>query len=552
VAHRDVALKWDASLDESEEEEEEKAVITVRKSASKRKSIVSRAKIAPPTEPVDASEDQGKPETSTTDDDEVESSSAPPKDEINDRLLAAALQSLQLEKKPAARQKTTTTPSIKKRPSLAPGQRLTTVIAKDVMAQQQSKKKKKAAPAPEASEPPRTSSSNRRASLKPRKANEDDGGSGVDMAALAAAMGFPKSSALSSGKSATAATSTSESKKKKQKAPASLKRVNRKARSAVEMEVEEEQAPEIPAEPVITVDASLHLDPGKGRKGKMEDRALVTTLNLENPCLAGTVTLAFVCDGHGGYTCAEFIIQHYPDIFARTFNELRREKDPADQMFHISTPANGIMRSVLALSDDFDSHSRIHRDRSGSTLTGTVIHHNSGQQWLFNLGDSRSVVLNPDNGHVLCETRDHKPDSAIEIARVEQRSRELARRTGGRESIAIEKDEHGLPRLEGMLAMTRAIGDNDGGLINKVDRVPDVFLVTSKAKRVTVLASDGIWDVMDPRGVGSERMGTYVRDQGWDDLAAKHLVEKIKADPACTDNLSAIIVRIQVNAPRGG
>lgn len=545
VAHREVALKWDANADEAAES-------APRKAPSKRKSItISRAQVAPDDE-AGVAEDTpaGSAHVDEAADAEKDDDVQAQKDDMNDRLLVAAMQTLQLDKKPP---RPATTASIKKRTSLAPGQRLTTTIAKDVMANNQSKKKKKKKkPTPEtaaaaAAAPQPSASSNRRVSLKPKKGADDDGGS-VDMAALAAAMGFPHSAAL---EGETVATASSMTKRKQKKAP-SIKSGNRKARSSVEVVVAEEEEETIevvqpPREPAVTVDASLHLDAGKGRKGKMEDRALVTTLQLENPCLEGTVTVAFVCDGHGGFTCAEFIIQHYPEIFTRTFQEARRDADPPDQRFHISTPANGIMRSVLALSDDFDSHSRIYRDRSGSTLTGTVIHHNSGQQWLFNLGDSRSVVVNPDNGHVICETRDHKPDSAIEIARVEKRSRELARRTGGRESIAIEKDEHGLPRLEGMLAMTRAIGDNDGGLINKVDRVPEVFLVTSQAKRATILASDGIWDVMDPRGVGSERMGTYVRDQGWDDLSAKHLVEKIKADPACTDNLSGIIVRIHMN-----
>lgn len=298
---------------------------------------------------------------------------------------------------------------------------------------------------------------------------------------------------------------------------------------------------------VVHIESTMHLDPGRGRS-YMEDRALVTTIEIENSCLPGTSTLSFVCDGHGGHTCAEYVIQYFPSVFMQVFNELRRDNDvagPVHSDFHIATPARGILHSVLELAKSFDRHSRIHNDTSGSTLTGTLIHHATSQQWLFNLGDSRTAVIDAVRGHVILETRDHKPDSPIEIERVERRSRELSKRTKGRDSITIETERGDCARLEGKLAMTRAIGDNDGSLINKVDREPDIFMVPYISEPyLTIMASDGVWDVMDPRGKGSHGLAGYCKQNVGSNLTAFGLVERVKHDPLCADNLSAIILNV--------
>lgn len=343
---------------------------------------------------------------------------------------------------------------------------------------------------------------------------------------------------------------------------------NRKTPSSHTPQKKQKVIKAISQPPAIHVEHTVHLDPGKGRNGKMEDCANVVELHILNPCLPGLSLLGMVFDGHGGKACSAFCVSNFASILEQVFHETipasttstgldttktkRHSKRNAaataavvpTTTYRITHPGRALYDAVGILCTEWDKHSRVHADRSGSTMSASLIHPASGAQWLINLGDSRGVVMTTATGEVVFQTKDHKPDSPIEIERVSRRSIEISRVSKGKRSLSITHDAGDVPRVNGQLAMTRAIGDNGGRLLGVVDREPDIWLIpTIHEPYVTVIASDGVWDVMS-----SEAMGTFCHDmykQG--QLNATQVIERVKNDKLCADNISAVVMQITQN-----
>ncbi|KAK0597503.1 hypothetical protein LWI29_025986 [Acer saccharum] len=96
-----------------------------------------------------------------------------------------------------------------------------------------------------------------------------------------------------------------------------------------------------------------------------------------------------------------------------------------------------------------------------------------------NCGDSRAVLCR--GGRVVPLSRDHKPDRPDELQRIQA--------AGGR---VINLDG---PRVEGILAMSRAIGDRY--LKPVVTAEPEIsFTERDPEDECLIIASDGLWDVI--------------------------------------------------------
>jgi len=163
-----------------------------------------------------------------------------------------------------------------------------------------------------------------------------------------------------------------------------------------------------------------------------------------------------------------------------------------------------------------------HWSFQGSTAVGTWIHEaktnpnsSSGEQQQVesdveekaverhlitaNVGDSRAVLSR--NGTAYNLTRDHKPDDPVERERIERVGGEVVwhghqdRRTG--EPIPGT----GLYRVNGNLAMSRAIGDRSER--PAVTAAPEISVVAMDPELddFLVLATDGLWDVMSSSDV---------------------------------------------------
>lgn len=155
------------------------------------------------------------------------------------------------------------------------------------------------------------------------------------------------------------------------------------------------------------------------------------------------------------------------------------------------------------------------RDSVGSTAVVAVV--SPEKVIVSNCGDSRALLCR--NGVAIPLSVDHKPDRPDELRRIEE--------AGGR---VIYWDG---PRVLGVLAMSRAIGDSY--LKPYVIPEPEVTITDRTAEdECLILASDGLWDVVsDQTACGVARMCLQSRK-----AAAAPASDEIEGDSsyqACSD-----------------
>uniref|UniRef100_A0A6M2EKK3 protein-serine/threonine phosphatase n=1 Tax=Populus davidiana TaxID=266767 RepID=A0A6M2EKK3_9ROSI len=189
-------------------------------------------------------------------------------------------------------------------------------------------------------------------------------------------------------------------------------------------------------------------------------------------------------------------------------------------------------------------------DAVGSTAVVAVV--TPEKIIVSNCGDSRAVLCR--NGVAIPLSSDHKPDRPDELLRIQE--------AGGR---VIYWDG---PRVLGVLAMSRAIGDNY--LKPYVIPEPDVTLTERTAEdEFLILASDGLWDVVPndtacgvvraclrarkppspPGSPGSDaavaRVAIESSDKSCSDASV--LLTKLALARHSTDNVSVVVVDLRRN-----
>uniref|UniRef100_A0A7N0UJB5 protein-serine/threonine phosphatase n=1 Tax=Kalanchoe fedtschenkoi TaxID=63787 RepID=A0A7N0UJB5_KALFE len=170
-------------------------------------------------------------------------------------------------------------------------------------------------------------------------------------------------------------------------------------------------------------------------------------------------------------------------------------------------------------------------DAVGSTAVVAVV--TRDKIIVANCGDSRAVLCR--GGKAIALSSDHKPDRPDELHRIEA--------AGGR---VIYWDG---PRVLGVLAMSRAIGDNY--LKPYVICEPEVT-VTDRAPDedcCLILASDGLWDVVsNETACGVARMclnGKVLKKAERAAGDASLLLTKLALARHSTDNVSVVVVDLR-------
>eukprot|EP01038_Epipyxis_sp_PR26KG_P008457 gene8457-11435_t len=216
-----------------------------------------------------------------------------------------------------------------------------------------------------------------------------------------------------------------------------------------------------------------------------------------------------VFDGHGGYKAAQYCKDFLLESIAR------------DSEFD-NSPAKAIVRSFFKIDADFSAKARVQMLSDGSTAVVAIVH--GGKIYVGNAGDSRAILVQR-GGRAKIMSVDHRPDRKDEETRI--------RKLGG-------KVIHwGRWRVEGILAVSRAIGDVslqpyitcEPEIIEKMIEPDDEYLV---------LASDGVWDVMQ-----NELVATFVLNNAKDFMN----IGKLLCDEAImlgsTDNVTALVVDLK-------
>ena len=110
-----------------------------------------------------------------------------------------------------------------------------------------------------------------------------------------------------------------------------------------------------------------------------------------------------------------------------------------------------------------------------------------------NIGDSRAVLCRDDKAWDL--SRDHKPNDPTEKSRIESFGGSVVW-CGDTDKYGEPIEERGIYRVNGNLALSRAIGDRSER--PHVSAEPEIISVpVREGDQFIIVATDGLWDVMD-------------------------------------------------------
>jgi len=183
-----------------------------------------------------------------------------------------------------------------------------------------------------------------------------------------------------------------------------------------------------------------------------------------------------VYDGHGGREEVDYCEARLHDV---VLGEVRVQ---AEQQ----TGSDGVKSALVSAFHKIDSQlAMLGAWKSGTTATVALVRRigNSLVLHVANVGDSRAILVG-SNGSSRRVSYDHKACDPGEAARVAQ--------DGG----VVRHN-----RVGGSLSVSRSLGDHHlkgSGL----SCVPDVFTCETDGETALVIASDGLWDVLEDEEAG--------------------------------------------------
>lgn len=242
-----------------------------------------------------------------------------------------------------------------------------------------------------------------------------------------------------------------------------------------------------------------------GFRDRMEDEHAVYRVNTLN------FFSAEVYDGHGGRTAAqaaaEMLTPHFLDAWRRELDKSLRNR----------------RKEEILIRDAYLATDRYIIDRGTASGTAAATLYVIADRFIAaNAGDARIVIGTAEGALAL--TVDHRPDLQEERERIES--------MGG--SVMFLD----LPRVLGLLAMSRALGDRDfKPYVTAEPRVAKGWL--GRENDYVVVACDGVWDVLD-----NDEVVELVRRSG-DVQRAAEMVRESARDARSTDNITVVVIDLR-------
>lgn len=223
----------------------------------------------------------------------------------------------------------------------------------------------------------------------------------------------------------------------------------------------------------------------RSTKKEREDRECHFTLPIMTPSGLAEAQFYAVLDGHGGAEVVQFCLKNIQSALAQSMEALNC--DGSDEEI-----SNALKMAFVLLDSKCQ---KIPRGKSwiyspGTTICLSMIVNES--LYISNTGDSRAVLSTQDRDNILRLSYDFKAGDGY--------SHKAILKRGGR----IELGRNKIPRVNGSLAITRAIGDeylrNPISLEKAITSRPKVTKVNlDGGPAVLILATDGFWDVVTSR-----------------------------------------------------
>jgi serine/threonine protein phosphatase PrpC len=227
-----------------------------------------------------------------------------------------------------------------------------------------------------------------------------------------------------------------------------------------------------------------------------------------------------VFDGHDGRNAANFFAKAVPA-------EIREILSKNSESSYVEK----ISESLIDLDTEYCQTG----DYSGTTFSGVIL--TSSYIYLINIGDSRTLIIDPETNEIHASTKDHKTSVPEERKRIYE--------AGG-----FVKNK----RVNGQLALTRALGDKEfkfskeGEFLERdaaVSALPDIQKIPRKEDLIAISATDGFWDVFTNEEAKKEVTSSLhhgVYQVKLDKNLCKKLVEK-SISRGSRDNVTIIISR---------
>ncbi|XP_067109975.1 protein phosphatase 1L isoform X2 [Osmerus mordax] len=254
----------------------------------------------------------------------------------------------------------------------------------------------------------------------------------------------------------------------------------------------------------------------QGRRDHMEDRFEVLTdiANKSHPSIFG------IFDGHGGEAAADYVKAHLPEALKQHL--LSQERGRRDNYPSL------LEHRILSVDREMVEKLSANHDEAGTTCLVALL--SDRELTVANVGDSRGVLCDKD-GNAVALSHDHKPYQLKERKRI--------KRAGGFISF------NGSWRVQGILAMSRSLGDYPLKNLNVVIPDPDImtFDLDKLQPEFMILASDGLWDAFS-----NEEAVRFVRERlNEPHFGAKSIVLQ-SFYRGCPDNITVMVVKFKSSA----
>jgi len=216
-------------------------------------------------------------------------------------------------------------------------------------------------------------------------------------------------------------------------------------------------------------------------------------LYMEDEYIVGNGGKFFgVFDGHGGGDVSNFLATNlYKEIQQQMKRKQWEEQDKITDDYKISL--SSLVSAIRSAFENVESEIVAVKEFAyqGSTAVTVTIHEEEkdGSRTILsaNVGDSRAVLCR--NGTAVDLTRDHKPSDEREQARIIAMGEK------------IEWDNFGKVYRVRNLSLSRAIGDSFAKPAVSPEVEIKMFRINKEEDEFMVLASDGLWDVMESQEV---------------------------------------------------
>lgn len=259
--------------------------------------------------------------------------------------------------------------------------------------------------------------------------------------------------------------------------------------------------------------------------------------HMEDAYFADWTTGFFaVFDGHGGYRASQFASRYLHELFMKHLSndsktdQAKKVTKQANKQANLNhpddvtaplSPRAALEHSFLELDRLWLESAALNQWDDGSTCVAVYIH--DGTLYVANVGDSRAVLVT-SSGAGIDLSSDHKPSRVDEKDRIES--------LGGRII------HYGTWRVEGVLAVTRAIGDRK--LKRYVTALPELKVrPLSSSDSYLILASDGVWDVLT-----SQQAAQIVQQSANVKQAAINLTQAAYQRQS-QDNITSIVIDLK-------